>query len=347
MLIIRHAIKNARRQRDGAMLPIIAVVIVILFIAASLAVDIARMHVTRSELRTATDAAARAASESLAREQDPQAAIDAAIAIAARHRVAGSDLTIEPSDVVLGSSVLQPDGRFSFVEGTERLNAVRVAGRRTADSPDGTVGLLFGPVFGVTDFEPIQTATAASSDRDIALVLDVSGSMANQGKFEALGNAVDVFLAILEDSPQNEHVSLTVYSDEVRKPQVLTPVLDLIRSGFASESPGGFTAIGRGLTSGLDSIQNDPAVRPFALKSIIVMTDGQHNRGVEPSVIARQAADEGIVVHAVTFSPEADRVRMQEVADLTGGMYLHADTNEQLVEVFETIARSLAQVLIE
>jgi len=86
------------------MLPIIAVVIVILFIAASLAVDIARMHVTRSELRTATDAAARAASEALGREQNTQAAIDAAIAIAGRHRVAGKDLTIEASDVTLGSS---------------------------------------------------------------------------------------------------------------------------------------------------------------------------------------------------------------------------------------------------
>jgi len=171
--------------------------------------------------------------------------------------------------------------------------------------------------------------------------------MASQGKFEALGNAVDVFLSTLEDSPQNEHVSLSVYSDQVRKPQTLTPNLNLIRTAFAEETPGGFTAIGRGLGSGLDSIQNDPLVRPFAIKSIIVMTDGRHNRGVEPRVLARQAAREGIVVHTVTFSPEADRARMREVADLTGGMYLHADTNEQLVEVFETIARSLAQVLIE
>ena len=42
------------------MLPLVAVVLIILFVSACLAIDIARIHVTRSELRTATDAAARA-----------------------------------------------------------------------------------------------------------------------------------------------------------------------------------------------------------------------------------------------------------------------------------------------
>ena len=305
------------------------------------------MHVTRSELRTATDAAARAAVEALGREQSTQAAIDAALEIANRHRVAGVNLTIEPSDVIIGSSVLQNDGSFAFVEGAEPFNAVRVDGRRTPDSPDGSVGLLFGPVFGVTDFEPIQTATAARSDRDIALVLDVSGSMSREGRFEALGNALDVFLNILEESPQDEHVSLTVYSTQDRKVQNLTPNLDLVRSGFAQESPNGFTAIGQGLNTGIDSILNDPLTRPFALKSIIVMTDGRHNRGVTPGVIAERAAAEGITVHAITFSPGADRNRMRNVAEQTGGMYLHADTNEELVEAFETIGRTLAVLLIE
>lgn len=346
MTKLRKLKNGIQQQRDGAMLPIIAVVIVILFVAASLSIDIARMHVTRSELRTATDAAARAAVEALSREQNTQAAIDAALATAKQNRVAGIDLTIEASDVVIGSSQLQGDGSFAFVEGRQPFNSVRVNGRRTPDSPDGSVGLLFGPVFGVTDFEPVQSATAASSDRDVALVLDVSGSMKG-AKFAALGVAVDNFLGILDQSQQSEHVSLNVYNDRARQPQELTPNLDLVREAFARESPAGFTAIGRGLAAGLDSIQNDANSRPFALKSIIIMTDGRHNRGFEPARIADKAAAAGISVHAISFGPDADRTRMRDVANRTGGIYLHANTEQELVDVFETIARTLVNLLIE
>lgn len=340
----------AAQQRDGAMLPIIAVVMIFLFIAASLGVDIARMHVTRSELRTATDAAARAAVEALGREQNAEAAIDAAVAIANMNRVAGIDLTIERSDVILGTAELQADGTFAFSENAGRggiLNAVRVNGRRTADSPDGNVGLLFGPLFGVTDFDPVQTAVAARSDRDIGLVLDVSLSMKIDNRFGALQNALDVFLGILDATPQDEAVALTVYSTTDRQIQPVTQDFELVRNAFAAESPNGNTAIGRGLATGLDSIQNDPGSRPFALKSMVVMTDGQHNTGVSPDVIALEAAAQGITVHTVTFSDGANQDLMREVAESTGGTHLHAETNEELVEAFELIARQLAVLLIE
>jgi hypothetical protein len=52
-------LQTKRSARAGAMLPLIAVTMVILFVAAVLAIDIARIHVTKAELRTATDAAAR------------------------------------------------------------------------------------------------------------------------------------------------------------------------------------------------------------------------------------------------------------------------------------------------
>ena len=68
--------KFNRSNRQGAMLPFIAVAIIILFVACAIGIDIARMHVTRSELRTATDAAARAAMEALSREQNQQSAVE-------------------------------------------------------------------------------------------------------------------------------------------------------------------------------------------------------------------------------------------------------------------------------
>ncbi len=329
------------------MLPLIAVVIVILFAAAAIAIDIARIHVTRSELRTATDAAARAGVEALGRLQSRDAATDAALAIARENQVAGVGLDLNTSQIQFGSSTLQANGRFEFDPNSAQINAVRVIGERTAGSPNGPVGLFIGPLFGVNSFEPVQAATATRLDRDIAMVLDVSGSMQRDGRFAALQDALDVFLSELEQSTQKERVSLTVYSTSDRKKTAVTENLQQVRDDFASEFPNGFTAIGRGLDTGLDSILNDPGVRPFALKSIIVMTDGNHNRGVSPDVIARRCADAGVTVHTITFSAGANQKLMKRVADIAGGVHFHADDRDELLEVFQDIARQLRVLLTE
>jgi Mg-chelatase subunit ChlD len=334
-------------NRRGAMLVLIAVMFVFLFIAAAFAVDVARIHVTRSELRTATDAAAKAAVEALGREQSIEAGRNAAIEVARRNIVAGNGLDLRPSDIVFGGSVAQDDGSFAFDPNASFINSARVTGSRTEESLDGSVGLFFAPLVGAGNFEPQRVASAARTDRDIALVLDVSGSMASGGRFEALSNGLNVFLNELEATRQREAVSLTVYSTEARKLQDMTDNLNLIRSAFADESPAGFTAIGRGMRVGLNSILSDAQSRPFALKSLIVMTDGNQNRGVNPRAIARRCAAENVTVHTITFSDGANQALMRQVANVGNGNHLHAVNNGQLVEAFREIARQLQVLLIE
>jgi len=345
----KFKIKNPRFRNDrhGAMLVLIGVVFVVLFIAAAFAIDVARIHVTRSELRTATDAAAKAAVESLGRQQSVEAATQAALAIAQRNIVAGNGLDLIPSNIVFGGAVAQEDGSFSFDPDAPFINSARVIGARTDASPDGSVGLFFAPVFGVDNFQPTQVATATRTDRDIALVLDVSGSMGIEGRFEALQNGLDVFLGELDATRQDEMVSLTVYSTNSRKSHELTNQLQLVRDAFAEETPNGFTAIGEGLETGLDSIINDPNARPFALKSIVVMTDGRQNRGIGPELVAAQAADSNVTVHTITFSDGANQALMQQVANIANGTHLHAENDEQLVQAFRDIARQLQVLLIE
>ena len=339
--------KKFAKNRDGAMLPFVAVTIIILFIAAAFAIDIASIHVVRSELRTATDAAAKAGVEALGREQSTEAGIDAALRVANANVVAGEGLTLERRNIIFGTSGQNDDGSFFFEEGGDILNSVRVIGERTNSSPNGAVGLFFGPVLGVTQFQPVQSATATRLDRDIALVLDVSGSMNRSGRFVALQNALDVFLSELDQTSQGENVSLTVYSTADRKIQELTQDLQSVRDGFAAQEPDGFTAIGLGLQNGLDSILNDPAARPFALKSIVVMTDGRQNTGISPDLVAPLCRDAGVTVHTVTFQVGANRRLMGQVADITGGIHIHANSDEELIEAFQTIARQLQVLLIE
>ena len=335
----------ATADRDGALLPMLAVVIVILLISVAIGVDIARMHLTRSELRTANDAAARAAVVEIGISENPVAAQDAAIRVASRNLVAGQGLTLTRDQVEIGHTVSDGDS-LSFVNGGTLLTSARVHGRRCESAPDGEVELLFGPLFGVDSFCTDTISAATQTQRDIALVLDVSRSMEG-ARFVALGEALQGFLDVLEASPHGENVSLTVYERTARKIQPLTKQLTAVSDAFSTEEAGGKTAIGLGMTEGLDSLLNDANARRFAFKSMVVMTDGNHNTGISPEDIATECVAAGVAVFTVTFSDGANKDRMRLLAESAEGFHIHANNSTELQEAFETIARQLSVGLIE
>lgn len=335
------------KNRRGAMLVMIALLMVVLFIAAALSIDIAYMHLVRAELRTVSDAAARAGTEALSRTQSENQAIQAAINIAAENQAAGDPFLLTANDIEIGSHQILSNGTFEFVPGGRPSNAVRVQAARTSASAGGPVSLFFGPMFGRSVFQPQQTSIACQLDRDMALVLDVSGSMDSEGRLQGLKNAVRVFLDELRGTEQNEIVSLSIYSTSAENLVQLTENLDVIDQTVQRFRADGLTAIGLGMRVGQNSLLNDPLGRPFAAKTMILMTDGNHNTGVSPLVTADEAAAAGCVVHTITFSRGANQTLMRQVADRTGGIHLHANNNRQLVEAFRTIALHLPVVLIE
>lgn len=342
---------KSRQNRRGAMLILIVVTIVILLIGAMFSVDVAYMHVVRAELRTATDAAARAGASTLARAQNRNQAIAAATEYASKNEVAGRGLTLTRSDIELGG--IEPNGsRLRFVPNASQLSAVKIQGRRDRGSPDGTVPLFFGRAFQVNQFGPTESATSAANVRDVALVLDVSGSMSERmgrvTRIQALKQSVGVFLDELSLSSPLAQVSLSVYSTGAAQVVPLTQNLGTVRSAVSTLQANGFTAIGLGLRTGVNSLLNDPLTRPFAVKTVIVMTDGQHNTGPSPIVTVASAVAAQHTVHTITFSPDANQQLMRSVANATeGGRHFHANDDTDLSEAFRTIARSLSVVLID
>ena len=85
----------------------------------------------------------------------------------------------------------------------------------------------------------------------------------------------------------------------------------------------GSTAISAGIDDGI-KVLTGKKIRPFAVKTMILMTDGIHNLGPEPILSARNAAKKDIVIHTITFSDDADIKRMKDVAAATGGKHFHA-----------------------
>jgi Mg-chelatase subunit ChlD/Flp pilus assembly protein TadG len=198
---------------------------------------------------------------------------------------------------------------------------------------------------------------------------------------------VDAFLNVLGGDPDNpstlgtpqkEMVSLTTFSNVDTGANIPAARVDValtdddilhggtayyqnIRDVIADIVPLGGTSIGDGLSSGLppiidpdwaeDNNMSGAAARPFAEKTIVVLTDGQNNHGApdpEQTVIDMlDEAQQPVTIHAVTFTVNADKVAMGKVAKAGGGKAYHADNGSALVGIFEEIANNLPTILTD
>jgi Ca-activated chloride channel homolog len=362
------------------MLVLIAICLPLCVIMAAFAIDVAWMQLVRTELRTSTDAAARAAAKELSLSQSTAAARDKAKETAKRNHVAGDPLLLADGDIVFGTgSQSSSTSRFKFTPGGAPPNAVQITGRRTNGSLTGPVSLLFAGALGVRQFEPIEMATSTQLDRDICLVVDRSGSMMwtltgsslppgapdcgppdpTRSRWGALNIALDAFLQELDKTSQDEHVALVSYSSNITQCGYTYNISDInsdlvsdysvIRqtmNDLSSKPVKGSTAISAGIDDGI-KVLTGKKTRPFAVKTMIVMTDGIHNLGPEPVLSARAAAKKDIVIHTITFSSDADIKRMQDVAAATGGRHFHAPTAADLKSIFKEIAATLPVLLTD
>jgi hypothetical protein len=130
------------------------------------AVDIGYVNLVKTELQTAADSSALAASSVLNQNVTTIRAV--ANSYATKHKAGGQTVTLGTSDVEMGLWNVET-GTFTPV--TSGGNAVRVTARRT-NAP-----LFFARVFGRDRFDTTASATGMANPRDIVFVVDLSGSM--------------------------------------------------------------------------------------------------------------------------------------------------------------------------
>ncbi|MDA7980411.1 MAG: VWA domain-containing protein [Pirellulales bacterium] len=372
----KRTIRGSRRT--GAMLVLVGIVLVLFCFAAIFSVDVAYMQLTKVELRTATDAGARAGIESLSRLQDIGLARAAAKRIASQNNVAGAGLILDDSDIEFGTSMRQPSGKWLFQNNGSVTNAVRVNGLRTHDSASGSVQLFLAGKFGWGDFQPTQLAVATTLDRDIVIVMDRSGSMAwdlsgtdwkyppgksraksyeeaphaDLSRWAAAEDAVSAFIQELYGTPQTEFLGLVSYSSPGTYGRVVHPkaartdaeltinyrTVDNAMRQIGQGPIAGATSISRGIDEAIRLLQDGDNARPYALKTIVLLTDGVHNHGRLPRLSAEDAAHAEIVIHTITFSNGADQTQMKEVAEIAEGKHYHAPGAAELEAIFREIA---------
>ena len=166
---------SQQSARKGAVVVLVAVLLVVLLGCVALAVDIGYLYVARAELQRAADAGAMAGAQALGRDSDNPFdefiylwdIYNQAKSSAEANTCAGSAVRItQLSDVKIGY-LEDPRDLTANLQTVplDQCNAVQVTARRTASSQGGAIGLFFAPIFGISSSNVAATAIAAIDDR--------------------------------------------------------------------------------------------------------------------------------------------------------------------------------------
>ncbi len=367
-----------KADRTGAILPLVAILFPVLLLLSAVAINIAYIQLSRTELGISTDAAGRAAGKIYALTHDEGLALEAANEAGALNFVAGKELQFNAADLEFGKSTrADENSRFEFVTASsEDCNAVRILGNRSNSSISGPVQTFLPSLLGVQDFELESTAISTRIEADIVLVLDRSGSMAYSdsepavfppvpasapldwdfgdpvppnSRWQDAIDATQVLLNMLNTSPGREFISLVTYSDSGRIDTPLSENTADVLSAMTTYSTafeGGGTNISGGLAAAAAELSSTSA-RKFSSKVVIILTDGKVSEGPNPVGVAANLANDGILVITVTFSSEADQALMSRVANSGNGFHRHADVKEELQAVFLEISQKLPTLLTQ
>lgn len=193
---------------------------------------------------------------------------------------------------------------------------------------------------------------------DIALTLDVSGSMLSQdlepNRIEAAKKVAAEFIT----DRKNDNIGLVIFAGESFTQCPLTTdhkvLLNLLREvNFGLIEDG--TAIGLGLANAVNRLKDSESQS----KVVILLTDGTNNRGqIAPLTAADLARSYGIRVYTIgvgtkgmaptpvqtpfgmrlqNMPVDIDEKTLTEIASLTGGQYFRAEDTEGLRSVYQEI----------
>ena len=225
-----------------------------------------------------------------------------------------------------------PEGRIEVARGAGDVGPCRAQVAKTAAPARLPLG---DPVAIQLDFGadcPEQLRLV-----DVALVLDVSGSMTG-AKLDALRAAANDFLDIL---PAGQgQVGLVLFDQAVQARLPLSPSYAPLRSALAGMQAGGGTSIGGGIQAATELLS---ARREGVLAAMIVMTDGFDNLGSAPVLAAAgQAKAAGILLITVCFGPVCEP-GLSQAASSPAHAHNAAD-GEALRRRFADLALTLRQL---
>jgi Ca-activated chloride channel family protein len=206
----------------------------------------------------------------------------------------------------------------------------------------------FIPNLSATDFEVFENGqkqdlsvfVRGDSDRDalnlrLGLLFDTSGSM-----FDDLGLARTAAIRFLKDLPEAQDITLVDFDTEVRVAQYGPSDMPRLVERIRSRKADGWTSLYDAL-----GIYLDGAHDLEGRKVLVIYTDGGDTRSAQTfaDVIAMLKSSD-VIVYSVGFLEHQDlrsktdqKLRLQQLADVTGGEAFFPTSTKQLDQVFSRI----------
>lgn len=345
------------RRRGGAMVLMLVLLTIVIGMVA-MSVDAGLMVLLRAEIQNAVDAGAVAAALRL--QGDPEN-IDEAESMARnyvqRNRVGFTALV--PEDAIDVEQGYFDGDANTFTPTSVSPNAVRVYARQDAQP------FFFARIFGHDTFGAPAEAIASADPRplDVMMVLDLSGSMEDEGRIEALQNAAPTFVDVIEELGGEDHIGVmglsahpnqynpasrghtgTLYNSGLHATAdhhvgVLESGLDdrfsrlknsvLNANNLEADKYTNYTGTGAAIGDAVHYLVNSSDARGNSVRAIVLMSDGAANRpsGNGPGYarqMAQYAADNDVKIYAISLGNDADLGLMQAIADISGGQHFDA-----------------------
>lgn len=173
--------------------------------------------------------------------------------------------------------------------------------------------------------DPIEWIVLDEQPR-FALVLDRSGSMAENDAISGVRFGADYWVNYLAQT--GDWLAVVTYSstDNALLPlTLLTPATDLVptTTAIAAITASGLTNVGGGMDEGADQITS--LGNQAATQAMILFSDGLHNTGTPPEDVLPDLVANGIRAYTIGFGPGADQIRLQQIAEGTGGDFEQID----------------------
>jgi Ca-activated chloride channel family protein len=226
---------------------------------------------------------------------------------------------------------------------------------------------------------PAATILVPSYQGTVILTIDISGSMrADDLKPSRLEAAKSAALGFVDKQPQNVRIGIVAFSATSALVQAPTRIREDVLAAINRLAIQRGTAVGSGMLTSLRAIFEDSDLEPppslyesltptdstlapvapgsLGNSVIVLLSDGQSNRGPDPWEVAQQAADLGVRVYTVgvgspegvvmNFRGHSVRVRLDEealksIAKKTEGDYFNADNEKDLFKIYESLSTKL------
>ena len=192
-----------------------------------------------------------------------------------------------------------------------------------------------------TEAEAVQYS--GTSNVDVVLVLDRSGSMGSYGYMEPAKNSAKQFVDLMYDEDKTGVVSFREYAT------VNYGLTTIVAGGSIKDDAKvaidgicsyGNTSIGDGLQDAQGELTaKGEATHPWA---IVLLSDGYENTSPWVADVLPDIKATKTVVHTIALGSNSDEALLMDIAAQTGGTYNMAPTAQQLQGVYYTIAGAVS-----